>query len=89
MSGLATPSLAGIITAIASVLTAISLILVAAFPILKLSRDSRRNSEKLDDVHVLVNGNLSRERLRNEQLIAELQKHGIPVPPRPETLDKV
>lgn len=81
MSGLATPSLAGIITAIASVLTAVSLILVALFPILKLVRESRSNGKKLDTVHTLVNGNLSRERERNAQLVAELQRHGIPIPP--------
>lgn len=81
---LATPSLAGIITAGATVLTAISLVLTALFPILKLLRESKKNGKKLDTVHTLVNGNLHRERTRNEQLIAVLQDNNIPIPPYEE-----
>jgi Na+-transporting NADH:ubiquinone oxidoreductase subunit NqrF len=44
----------------------------------------RRNSAKLDDIHILVNSNYTAITKRVDQLIGVLHEHGIDIPAPPE-----
>jgi uncharacterized membrane protein len=73
-------SVAGIFTAGASALTALTLLFAALPALIKVIREQRRNSTKIDEVHVIVNQQKTDMTRYQEALIRALDLHGIDVP---------
>lgn len=48
-----------------------------------------RTSRKIDDVEKLANGNLTAERARVDQLTEIVSHTNLPIPPRPETPERI
>jgi hypothetical protein len=60
--------------------------LAATFFALATYLKSRSSSGKLDTIKVYVNGRMSYEQARNEQLHSLLQEHGVEIPPPPDVV---
>jgi UPF0716 family protein affecting phage T7 exclusion len=74
----------GLITAVSALVLAVTGLLGAWRGLLPLLRESRKQTQAIGEVHTLVNNQLDRQLVRNEQLTKALTAGGVDVPARPE-----